>query len=155
MAIVSISEAAKLTSKNRRTLQRHIASGKLTKIVSATGEEGIEISELIRVYGELNRPPLPHEDTPQPHAAMSHNTAPIKSPNVTPSEEGGQPDKFVIENLRMEVKNLYALLDAKEANLKSQQEHIDSLKHAMKLLELKKDTEQENFEKKPWWKIFS
>ena len=155
MAIISISEAAKLTGKNRRTLQRHVASGKLTKTIGATGEEGVEISELIRVYGELNRPPLSHASLPHAHASLSHNTAPIDLPNVADVEEGGASDKFVIENLKTEVKNLHALLEAKEANLKAHQEHIDSLKHAMKLLEFKKEIEQVNSDKKPWWKIFS
>lgn len=155
MAIISISEAAKLTGKNRRTLQRHIASGKLTKTISATGEEGVETSELIRVYGELNYSPMSHNDAPHTSAAMSRNTTPITPLDVADKKEGYAPDKFIIENLKTEIKSLHALLDAKEANLKAQQEHIDSLKHAMKLLEFKKDSTEENSKKKPWWKLFS
>ena len=159
MAIVSISEAAKLTGKNRRTLQRHIVAGRLTKTYSATGEEGIDISELIRVYGELNRPPPPHSTTPQSHASMSQTTAPIEPQNVAEGGEGKEPDKFIIENLKAEVKNLHALLDAKEENLKSQKDHIDSLKQAMLMLENKEKTPAPEpapvAEKKSWWKVFS
>ncbi|CAI3959528.1 unnamed protein product, partial [Commensalibacter communis] len=53
MPIVSISEAAELTGKTRRTIQRHVASGKLSRSVASSGQAGIDTSELIRVYGQL------------------------------------------------------------------------------------------------------
>ena len=49
MAIVSITEASKLTKKSIPTLYRHIKSGKLSK----TGD-GVDTSELVRVYGNLS-----------------------------------------------------------------------------------------------------
>ena len=48
---VSIQTATELTKKSRSTISRHIKSGKLSRT-----SEGIEISELIRVYGELKQP---------------------------------------------------------------------------------------------------
>jgi len=55
MALVSISEAARLTKKARSTIQAYIKQGKLSKTTdNNTGVVGIEISELIRVFGELN-----------------------------------------------------------------------------------------------------
>jgi hypothetical protein len=45
---VTIQQATKLTGKSRATISRHISSGKLSKT-----DEGIDIAELIRVYGEL------------------------------------------------------------------------------------------------------
>ncbi|OYQ73231.1 hypothetical protein B9T21_09655 [Wohlfahrtiimonas chitiniclastica] len=50
MAIVSISEASRLTGKTRATIHRHINTGKLSKAKDDTGIVGIDISELIRVY---------------------------------------------------------------------------------------------------------
>lgn len=50
MAIVSISEAARLTGKTRATIHRHINTGKLSKTKNDTGSIGIDTSELIRVY---------------------------------------------------------------------------------------------------------
>lgn len=60
MALVSISEAARLTGVSRKTIQRYIDSGKLSATVGGTGGapgvhplRQVEISELIRVFGEL------------------------------------------------------------------------------------------------------
>lgn len=51
MPLVSISEAARLTGKNRSTLHRHIQQGKLSKTIDETGESKIDTSEILRVYG--------------------------------------------------------------------------------------------------------
>lgn len=56
MAKHSISEAAKLTGKNRSTLHRHIQSGKLSKEEDEEGNPVIDTSELQRVYGKLKLP---------------------------------------------------------------------------------------------------
>lgn len=56
MALVSITEAAKLVSRGRATLYRDIKNGRLSKSVSSNGETAIETSELVRAYGQLNLP---------------------------------------------------------------------------------------------------
>ena len=48
---VNIQQATKLTGKSRATITRHIKSGKLSKT-----DDGIETSELMRVYGALIAP---------------------------------------------------------------------------------------------------
>lgn len=53
MSLLPISEAAKLVSRNRTTLYRLVAQGKLTATVDATGSKTIDTSELLRVFGEL------------------------------------------------------------------------------------------------------
>jgi len=53
MAIVSISEAAKLVRKGRQTLYNHNDKGKLSFTKTETGKPGIDTSELERVYGKL------------------------------------------------------------------------------------------------------
>ena len=53
MAIVTISEAARLAGKDRRTVQRHVRKGKLSKVTRAGRSVGVDTSELIRVYGDL------------------------------------------------------------------------------------------------------
>ncbi|MGE5651914.1 MAG: hypothetical protein ACM34A_17105 [Bacillota bacterium] len=58
MALVSISEAAKLVRRNRSTLYRDIEKGRLSKTVTPEGETQIETSELLRTYGRLH----PNED---------------------------------------------------------------------------------------------
>jgi hypothetical protein len=68
MAKVNLSQAAKLTGKNRTTIWRHIHSGKLSIERDRDGLPFVDTSELIRVYGELE--PIA-TDTPEkkPHEA--------------------------------------------------------------------------------------
>lgn len=56
MALVSITEAAKLVRRNRSTLYRDIERGRLSKTVTPEGETQIETSELLRTYGQLHAP---------------------------------------------------------------------------------------------------
>lgn len=54
MPLISIAEAAKLTGKDRRTIERHLKSGLLSCTTDAARRRVIEISELMRVFGELS-----------------------------------------------------------------------------------------------------
>jgi hypothetical protein len=53
MALVSITEAAKLVRRNRSTIYRDIEKGRLSKTVSPDGDTQIDTSELLRTYGRL------------------------------------------------------------------------------------------------------
>jgi len=53
MALVSITEAAKLVRRNRSTIYRDIEKGRLSKTVTPDGETQIDTSELLRAYGNL------------------------------------------------------------------------------------------------------
>lgn len=53
MAKLNLSQAAKVTGKNRTTIWRHINSGKLSAGRDRDGLPFVDTSELIRVYGEL------------------------------------------------------------------------------------------------------
>lgn len=67
MANVTISEAARLSGKSRKTVQRYISSGKLSATVHGT-EKRIDTSELHRVFGDLsmdNVAPVPETDAGQ------------------------------------------------------------------------------------------
>jgi len=56
MALVSITEAAKLVRRNRSTLYRDIERGRLSKTVTPEGETQIDTAELLRAYGRLHAP---------------------------------------------------------------------------------------------------
>jgi len=56
MAIVSISQAAKLVRKGRQTLYNHNQKGILSFTKTVDGKPGIDTSELERVYGKLYMP---------------------------------------------------------------------------------------------------
>jgi len=111
MAIVSISEAARLTGKDRRTIQRHIAAGKVSH---ASNGKGIDTSELLRFYGAF----IASSAAAIKNDHLPHQTAPIAAPAADPEKEA----------LKAENKRLSDLLEAK-------QETIDSLNNAMRLLE--------------------
>ena len=54
MALVSITEAARLVRRNRSTIYRDIEKGRLSKTVTPDGETQIDTSELLRAYGSLH-----------------------------------------------------------------------------------------------------
>lgn len=49
---LSIAEAARLYGKQRKTLYRHMEAGRLSYQVLGSGRRALDLSELIRVYGE-------------------------------------------------------------------------------------------------------
>ena len=57
MALVSVTEAARLTGKNRATIHRYIKQGKLSQSTDATGSKKVETSELLRVFGTISASP--------------------------------------------------------------------------------------------------
>ena len=78
MAIVSVTEASKLVGKTRKTIQRYISIGKLSKTIGSDGKEGIDTSELLRVFGELST-----QDTTQISGEKNiHNVAVLNMENV-------------------------------------------------------------------------
>lgn len=123
MSLVSITEAARLTGKSRRTIQRYVATGKLSLSQSDATEKSIDISELIRVFGDSLKTDTDN-DTPK-IVTMSHN---VMTKNDTPDIEK--------ELLKQEL----ALL---KERLKDKDAHIDSLQKAMLLIELKLPKETE------------
>lgn len=125
MPIVSISEAAELTGKTRRTIQRHVASGKLSRSVANNGHAGVDISELTRVYGQLTS----HDKD----ATMSH---PVIS-NVI--HKNDKKDNERLLKLEHELSLVKVELEAEKRRVQDKQETIDSLKTALKLLEHRQD----------------
>ncbi|WP_295849326.1 DNA-binding protein [uncultured Neisseria sp.] len=131
MALVSISEAARLVGKSRRTLQRDIVAGKLSKCDNG---QKLDTSELLRVYGAFS----PATNVAVGSATMSQDVA---GKNETMSQD--------VADMRVRL----AALEAENAALK---DHLDSLKQAMLLLENKASTEETKSTKprRRWWQIF-
>ena len=55
MAIHNITDSALLVKKSRRTIQRYVASGKLTMVSDTLGKPQIDTTELIRVFGAISK----------------------------------------------------------------------------------------------------
>ena len=126
MAKVSISEAARLTGKSRTTLHRLIKTGELSTCHGERNARMVDISELLRVFGSLNKP-SPEQESLQ----------------VSGQSDTGVPaqNEQIIMQLRQEVEHLKTLVSAKDS-------HIDSLRQAMLLIEHKQTGDS------PWWKFW-
>ena len=125
MALVSISEAARLVGKSRRTIQRDIAAGKLSKCDNG---KKLDTSELLRVYGAFS-----------------------DAINVT--DVAATMTHLVANNTQLNVADMRVRLAALEAENAALKDHLGSLKQAMLLLENKVSAEQVKPRRK-WWQIF-
>lgn len=70
MPSVTLKKAVELTGKSKRTIQRYMASGKLSYTTNLNGHKSVDVSELLRVFGELS--PLNDEEV-----------RPDDTPNIT------------------------------------------------------------------------
>jgi hypothetical protein len=96
MAKVNLSQAAKLTGKNRTTIWRHIHSGKLSIERDRDGLPFVDTSELIRVYGEL-KPIATHESEKKQQQATQNYEDLIATVELLRKEQSEM--KAQIENL--------------------------------------------------------
>lgn len=128
MAIVSISEAARITGKARSTIQSYIKTGRLSKTTDIhTGVVGIDTSELIRYFGALKTTPTEHVVSEQ----ISQQTTPNNTSITT-----GEISKINV--LEKEIELLKKIIEEKD-------EHNKSLKQAMLMLEHKEQKKTNNW----------
>lgn len=132
MAKVSISEAARLTGKSRTTLHKLIKTGELSTCSGVRNTKMIDISELIRVFGEVSLP------------VAEQAKEQLSAQRVTPPDTLNEQ---VVRTLKQEVEHLRILVSAQES-------HIDSLKQSLQLLEHKKDAEQPISPSGKWWQFW-
>ena len=78
MALVSISDAAKLVRKARTTLARDIENGRLTKTVLQDGDVRIDTAELVRAYGRVHSPDAAPKAQPARKSSATADKAKIK-----------------------------------------------------------------------------
>ena len=140
MARVSISEAARLASVSRPTIYKLLKSGELsyTSVVKhGKSVKAIDTTELIRVFGSLAF------DSERDNAVVKFD-----------DHSTGVNSDF-LQGLQHQV----ALLQAENAGLKdavnARDEHINSLRQAMQLLEHKQDTaDPQHVPAKSWWQFW-
>ena len=119
MALVSISEAARLTGKSRKTIHTYVTSGKVTKVTDIQGRPKIDTSELIRVFGDIRV-----TDSKQKSQCNF-------SQEVTPETVTSKvTENHQVEVLKKEIEMLRELLAEKD-------KRNDDLKHALLLIESK------------------
>jgi uncharacterized coiled-coil protein SlyX len=112
MPTVSLTEAARLAGVSRKTVQRRVSDGVLSVSHGVQGEKTVEISELIRVFGEL----------PGHGVQAVHRT---ESTPVHGHVQGVQPD---IATLEARIQGLEAVVESKDETIASQAGQIDELR---------------------------
>jgi len=135
MSIVSISKASKLTGKSRQTLYKHLQNGQLSLSTDVNGSKGLDISELIRVYGQLKIDKLTTvqvDNTGHRLTKRIDNNVNIDSQQLTELEKELALSKLKIEEQQKQ-------LDLQQDTINAKQETIDSLKTALKLLEYRQE----------------
>lgn len=132
MAKVSISEAARLTGKSRTTLHRLIKTGELSTCAGVRNSKMIDISELIRVFGDISL------------TVVEQPTEQVSEQRVTVPDTANEQ---LVHSLKQEVEHLRTLVSAQES-------HIDSLKQSLHLLEHKKDAVHPLPPPGKWWQFW-
>lgn len=144
MALVNLTEAAKLVGLTRKTIGRHVKSGKLS-IQLIDKSPRVDISELMRVYGPLKNNHV--------HDNFTHTKTEMSNAEVG-QKEGINSDTSE-DNLNLEVISIKKELEMLRLLIEEKDRHIETLKsevmHTRLLLEDKSPKEL----KKRWWKIFS
>ena len=133
MARVSISEAARLVKVSRPTIYKMINSGKLsyTSVVKhGKHTKVIDTSELVRVFGSLDG----------------------VIDDVKSDAESTGINSVGLHDLQHRIALLEAENDGLKGAVKARDEHIDSLRQAMQLLEHKHEPSSPPHS--PWWKFW-
>lgn len=136
MAVVSISEAARLTCKSTKTLYRMASQGRLSVSLDENGAKTVDISELVRVFGELDG----HGETRET-VSMSQSETDLES-RVRQLEKENVELRHAAELLRVEKASAEAVSAERESQIRD-------MRQTMRLLE----NVQQAQSKRPWWRF--
>ena len=117
MTKVNISTAAKMVGVDRSTFYRHVAEKGITLEEKNTKRPKVDVSELIRVYGDKVKNP----DQVQ-HSDDTHKVSPTTPPHTSTE------DQIELHTLREKVKYLESLRETEKRSLEDQ---IDLLKNLL------------------------
>ena len=120
MSKVSISQASRLTNKTRKTIYKYIQDGLLTVSMDTQGKKVIDISELIRVFGEIEMPEYTVVNNPE----ISNNIHQVTLKSIQ-----------LIAEKDVEIARLQSLLSGKDELLNAKNEQIKTLEKSLHLLE--------------------
>lgn len=104
----TVNEAAKIVGATRQTIYRHIESKPISVIKDDNGNQMIDASELIRVYGNnINFDALNEDVTPSETVTPQQHVTSFNSPDVT-------EDKIKLARLEGEIEKLSLLIEKAE-----------------------------------------
>ena len=116
MTKVNISTAAKMVGVDRSTFYRHVAEKGITLEEKNTKRPKVDVSELIRVYGDKVKSPNQVQQSNDTHKVLS------TTPSNTSTEE-----QIELHTLREKVKYLESLRETEKRGLEDQIELLKSL----------------------------
>src|SRR4051812_32928814 len=126
MALVGVTEAARLTGKGRQTIYRAIEAGTLSATRDAHGRATVDIAELERVYGPLQRPEASRDAPPEALADGAGHLAVLEE-RVRQLEDRVQDQRRELDTVRDEKGRLLALLEASTRALVDRRGHPGSV----------------------------
>jgi TolA-binding protein len=119
MPVVNITEASKLVKKTRQTLYTHNKKGRLSFARMDDGSQGVDTTELERVYGKLHV-------TPEQLEKINIDTVNVKSDTI---RQPLTPKNDSIDNeLRIEVERLREQINSKNTENRLLSDQIEDLK---------------------------
>ena len=110
MALVGVTEAARLTGKGRQTIYRAIEAGTLSATRDAHGRATVDVAELERVYGPLGCPEA-SRDAPSEALADDTGRLAVLEERVRQLEERVQDQRRELDAVREEKGRLLALIE--------------------------------------------
>ena len=113
-------------------MHRLIKTGELSTCADVRNSKMIDISELIRVFGDISAP------------VTEQYSEQASEQRVTVPDTANEQ---MINSLKQEVEHLRTLVSAQES-------HIDSLRQSLQLLEHKKDLQQPLLPPAKWWQFW-
>lgn len=123
MAQLSISDAAKLVARDRKTLYRLIKEGRLSATQDATGARQVETSELLRVFGAIKQLETLSETPRDSRKTVS------MSQHETPNET------VRVALLEAELRHARDMREADKLLLAAKDAQIEDLRNSVRLLE--------------------
>lgn len=102
MAVVSVSEASRLSRRSRASLYRAFKSGELSKTELPDGSPGVDTSELMRVYGPLQGAGAP-DGTKADEPGLP--SAEVLQERIRGLEEARKADAQLITELRQRIED--------------------------------------------------
>ncbi len=87
MAILSITEAARLFGKSRTTLYKYNKSGVLSFVVGDDGKPAVDMSEMLRVFGSVHDTAVQNSQNEQYNTSKSDNEHNLLAEKVAALQE--------------------------------------------------------------------
>lgn len=115
MTILGINAAARAAGVARSTIQRAIKTGRLSAVSTATGERGIDLAELLRVFGPLPQT-QPDRAAALPPVAASDATGEATLVGVLQGQlqQALERERQAIDRARERESRLLALLETEQ-----------------------------------------